>query len=154
MIILIVCIIIICVCWFQKQSSRGVPKTFAPRSLRNYQRSLEEYICKIVDFQFAILLKTNSFTGSFQGFVDLQEKHYKWTPHNACFRCFWYAILIQNSWWKRYSTALLVSILYPPIFVILYKTQQRQTLWMTHTHKNLKKVLNYLIRLNIRWLQT
>ena len=34
----------------------------------------------------------------------------------------------------------MVSIFYLPIFLILYKTQQRQAFWMTRTCKNLKIV--------------
>ena len=37
-------------------------------------------------------------------------------------------ILIQNWRWKRYITALLASIFYLPIFLILCKTQQRPTI--------------------------
>ena len=49
-------------------------------------------------------------------------------------------ILIQSSCCKRCLTALLISIFYLYIFLIPYKTQQRQPFWMTHTCKSLKIV--------------
>ena len=66
------------------------------------------------------------FTSSFQGFADFQEKHFEGIPLNGCFWSSEYAILVQKSRSKRYLTALLVSIFYQPIFLIPYKTQQRQ----------------------------
>ena len=54
----------------------------------------------------------NFFTGSFQGFADFLKKHFEGTPLSRCFLCFHSGVLIHNSKWKRYLTALLASIVY------------------------------------------
>ena len=43
--------------------------------------------------------KTDSFTGSWKGFVDFWETHFEGIPMSGCFWCFQFAILIQVSLW-------------------------------------------------------
>ena len=79
----------------------------------------------------------DSFTGSFQGFADFRQKHFEGIPLGVCFWCFQYVILIQNSRWKRYLTALLVSIFYQPIFLIfLQNTTKTSVLNDTYLQKS------------------
>ena len=54
---------------------------------------LELSISKVLDFLIAILLIKDSFTCSFQGFANFQEKDFKRIFLSGCFRCFQGAIL-------------------------------------------------------------